>query len=52
MENPKTNKKQETDRQSELLPYGRQTIHTSDIDAVISVLKGEWLTTGPVGETF
>ncbi len=52
MENPKTNKKPETDRQSELLPYGRQTIHTSDIDAVISVLKGEWLTTGPVGETF
>lgn len=29
------------------LPYGRQSIDQSDIDAVTEVLRGDWLTTGP-----
>ncbi|WP_291845323.1 UDP-4-amino-4,6-dideoxy-N-acetyl-beta-L-altrosamine transaminase [Maricaulis sp.] len=29
------------------LPYGRQSIDESDIEAVIEVLRGDWLTTGP-----
>jgi len=29
------------------LPYGRQSIDQADIDAVIEVLKGDYLTTGP-----
>ena len=29
------------------LPYGRQSIDCSDIDAVTEVLKGDYLTTGP-----
>ena len=34
-----------------ILPYGRQTIDDSDIEAVVEVLKSDWLTTGPkVGE--
>src|SRR5271155_570461 len=34
-----------------LLPYGRQSIDDADIQAVIEVLKSDWLTTGPkVGE--
>src|SRR5690554_4692021 len=32
---------------SRQLPYGRQSVDQSDIDAVISVLKGDYLTTGP-----
>jgi UDP-4-amino-4,6-dideoxy-N-acetyl-beta-L-altrosamine transaminase len=34
------------------LPYGRQSIDQSDIDAVISVLKSDWLTQGPAVEQF
>jgi dTDP-4-amino-4,6-dideoxygalactose transaminase len=30
-----------------LLPYGRQSLDESDIDAVVNVLRGDWLTTGP-----
>lgn len=30
-----------------MLPYGRQSIDAADIDAVISVLRSDWLTTGP-----
>ena len=30
-----------------LLPYGRQLIEEDDIAAVISVLRSDWLTTGP-----
>ena len=30
-----------------MLPYGRQSIDESDIDAVAAVLRSEWLTTGP-----
>ena len=34
-----------------LLPYGHQSIEESDIQAVVSVLRSDWLTTGPkVGE--
>ncbi len=30
-----------------LLPYGRQSLDDSDIEAVVEVLKSDWLTTGP-----
>lgn len=30
-----------------MISYGKQTIDQSDIDAVIEVLKGDWLTQGP-----
>jgi perosamine synthetase len=30
-----------------MLPYGRQVIDNDDVDAVTSVLKSDWLTTGP-----
>lgn len=34
-----------------LLPYGHQSIDEDDIQAVVSVLRSDWLTTGPkVGE--
>jgi perosamine synthetase len=34
-----------------LLPYGRQCIDDADIQAVVDVLRSDWLTTGPkVGE--
>ncbi len=34
-----------------LLPYGRQSIDENDIQAVVDVLRSDWLTTGPkVGE--
>ena len=29
------------------LPYGRQSIDRSDIDAVVEALTSDWLTTGP-----
>lgn len=34
------------------LPYGRQCIDDDDVAAVVSVLKSDWLTTGPVVEQF
>lgn len=34
-----------------LLPYGRQSIGEDDIEAVVEVLRSDWMTTGPkVGE--
>jgi dTDP-4-amino-4,6-dideoxygalactose transaminase len=34
-----------------VLPYGRQSIEEDDIQAVVDVLRSDWLTTGPnVGE--
>ena len=30
-----------------MLPYGRQSISEEDIAAVVDVLRGDWLTTGP-----
>jgi perosamine synthetase len=29
------------------LPYGRQSIEKSDVDAVVEILRSDWLTTGP-----
>jgi UDP-4-amino-4,6-dideoxy-N-acetyl-beta-L-altrosamine transaminase len=34
------------------LPYGRQHIDDDDIAAVVSVMRGDWLTTGPAVEAF
>ena len=34
------------------IPYGRQSIDESDIEAVAAVLRGDWLTTGPAVEEF
>ena len=31
----------------EFLPYGRQSLDDADIEAVVEVLKSDWLTTGP-----
>ena len=36
----------------ELIPYGRQDIQDSDIDAVVEVLKSDFLTQGPVVPRF
>jgi perosamine synthetase len=30
-----------------MIPYGRQSIDDSDVDAVVEVLRSDWLTTGP-----
>ena len=35
-----------------MISYGKQSIEQSDIDAVIDVLNGDWLTQGPAVETF
>ena len=35
-----------------MISYGKQSIDQSDIDAVVNVLKGDWLTQGPAVETF
>ena len=37
---------------STFLPYGRQTLDADDIDAVVEVLKSDWLTTGPAVSQF
>lgn len=37
---------------NEYLAYGRQTIDTDDIDSVVNVLKGDYLTTGPTISEF
>lgn len=34
------------------LPYGRHCIDEADIAAVVEVLRGDWLTTGPMVERF
>lgn len=34
------------------VPYGRQSINESDIEAVAAVLRGDWLTTGPAVSAF
>lgn len=36
----------------DMIPYGRQSISDEDIDAVVEVLKGDWLTCGPTVERF
>lgn len=35
-----------------VLPYGRQSISEADIEAVVAVLRGDWLTTGPTVAAF
>ena len=35
-----------------LLPYGHQSIEESDIQAVVDVLRSDWLTTGPKVDEF
>lgn len=37
---------------AEIIPYGRQDINQADIDAVIAVLRSEFLTQGPVVPAF
>lgn len=34
------------------LPYGRQWVDDSDIQAVVDVLRSDWLTTGPMVDAF
>ena len=34
------------------IPYGRHTLDKSDLDAVLDVLKSDWLTTGPKVQEF
>ena len=34
------------------IPYGRQIVDEADIDAVVEVLRGDWLTTGPAVSRF
>lgn len=35
-----------------MISYGKQSINQADIDAIIEVLKGDWLTQGPSVERF
>lgn len=35
-----------------MIPYGRQTIDEEDIQAVVAVLRSDWLTTGPKVDQF
>ncbi len=35
-----------------MIPYGRQSINENDIEAVVSALKSDFLTTGPLVELF
>ena len=35
-----------------MIPYGRHSINEEDIAAVVSALKSDWLTTGPLVEEF
>jgi len=37
---------------TQLLPYARQSIDDADVQAVSSVLRGDWLTTGPAVQEF
>src|SRR5215475_8099503 len=37
---------------SNLLPYGHQTIDENDIEAVVKILRSEWITTGPTVREF
>lgn len=34
------------------IPYGRQSVDEADIEAVVAVLRSDWLTTGPLVERF
>ena len=41
-----------TQTKTKFIPYGRQWIEDDDIEAVLEVLKGDYLTTGPTIEQF
>ena len=41
-----------SEERASALPYGRQTIDSTDIDAVVSILRSDWLTQGPAVERF
>jgi len=34
-------------KEQSFIPYGRQQIDEDDIQAVVEVLRSDWLTTGP-----
>ena len=36
----------------EPIPYGRQSMHPDDLDAIAAVLFSDWLTTGPQNDAF
>ena len=40
------------DKKNKILPYGRQWIDEEDINAVVEVLRGDWLTQGPTVRRF
>ena len=40
------------DAASPVIPYGRQNVEPGDVEAVLSVLQGDWLTQGPAVEAF
>ncbi len=43
---------EQTKNRLDFLPYGRQNIDNDDIEAVVKVLKSDWLTQGPTIELF
>jgi perosamine synthetase len=49
---PRSPFKSGTNGSADYLPYGRQTIDEEDIEAVVKVLRSDWLTTGPAIEEF
>jgi perosamine synthetase len=50
---PSMHGKQPTDNGQRLfMPYGHQVIDETDIEAVVQVLRSDWLTTGPMVEAF
>jgi UDP-4-amino-4,6-dideoxy-N-acetyl-beta-L-altrosamine transaminase len=40
------------DLMGEFIPYGRQDINQTDIDAVVEILRSDWLTQGPAVPAF
>ena len=42
----------EEDDKKHMIPYGRQSIDESDLQAVLEVLRSDWLTTGPKVDEF
>ena len=35
-----------------MLPYGRHRVDQADVDAVVTALRSDWLTTGPAVDEF
>jgi UDP-4-amino-4,6-dideoxy-N-acetyl-beta-L-altrosamine transaminase len=42
----------DTEVMNQFIPYGRQDISQADIDAVVEVLRSDWITQGPAIERF